>query len=183
MDRVDQKILRLLQEDATLSVTDVGKEVGLSTMSCWRRIQKLEADRTIKRTVAILDPEKVNANLNLFISIKTSSHSSAWMKRFIEVVEDFHEVVEFYRMSGEVDFLLRVVVPDLAAYDGFYKRLVSKIDIENLSSALAIEQIKYTTALPLDNLPFSEDAAGDHVGCRPTRKTFRAKNSSASGSF
>jgi Lrp/AsnC family transcriptional regulator len=159
MDLVDRKILRLLQEDATMSVADVGKNVGMSAMACWRRIQKLQDDRVIKRTVAILDPEKVNANLTLFISIKTSSHSSAWMKRFAEVAEGFQEVVEFYRMSGDVDYLLRVVVSDIAAYDGFYKRLISKIDIENISSAFAIEQIKYTTALPLDRMPFSEHAA------------------------
>jgi Lrp/AsnC family transcriptional regulator len=150
MDRLDRKILRLLQEDSTLAIADIGKKVGLSTTPCWRRIQKLEEDGVIKRRVAVLDPEKVNARVNVFVSIRTSAHSHEWLKRFSEVVTDFPEVVEFYRMSGEVDYLLRVVVPDIAAYDAFYKKLIGKIDIRDVSSAFAMEQIKYTTELPLD---------------------------------
>lgn len=147
---MDRKILRLLQEDCTLAIADIGKKVGLSTTPCWRRIQKLEEDGVIKRRVAILDPEKVNARVNVFVSIRTSAHSHEWLKRFSEVVTDFPEVVEFYRMSGEVDYLLRVVVPDIAAYDAFYKKLIAKIDIRDVSSSFAMEQIKYTTELPLD---------------------------------
>lgn len=150
MDRLDRKILRLLQEDSTLAIADIGKKVGLSTTPCWRRIQKLEEDGVIRRRVAILDPEKVNARVNVFVSIRTSAHSHEWLKRFSEVVQDFPEVVEFYRMSGEIDYLLRVVVPDIAAYDAFYKKLIAKIDIRDVSSSFAMEQIKYTTELPLD---------------------------------
>ncbi len=159
MDRLDRKILRLLQEDSTLAIADIGKKVGLSTTPCWRRIQKLEEDGVIKRRVAVLDPEKVNARVNVFVSIRTSAHSHEWLKRFSEVVTEFPEVVEFYRMSGEVDYLLRVVVPDIAAYDTFYKKLIAKIDIRDVSSAFAMEQIKYTTELPLDYIVLEKTSA------------------------
>ncbi|WP_062114147.1 Lrp/AsnC family transcriptional regulator [Aureimonas sp. AU40] len=157
MDRLDKKILRLLQEDATLAVADVAKRVGLSTTPCWRRIQKLEEEGVIRRRVAILDPDKVNTRVTVFVSIHTHSHSSEWLKRFSEVVNEFPEVVDFYRMSGDVDYLLRVVVPDIAAYDGFYKRLISKIDIRDVSSAFAMERIKTTTELPLDYMILEKD--------------------------
>ncbi len=150
MDRLDRKILRLLQEDTTLAVADIAKKVGLSTTPCWRRIQKLDEDKVIRRRVALLDPAKVNANVTVFISIRTNSHSVEWLRRFSEVIADFPEVVEFYRMSGDVDYLLRVVVPDIAAYDAFYKRLIQKIEIRDVSSSFAMERIKYTTELPLD---------------------------------
>ena len=150
MDRLDKKILRLLQEDATLAVADIAKRVGLSTTPCWRRIQKLEEEGVIKRRVAVLDPQKVNTRVTAFVSIRTNSHSTEWLRRFSEVVGTFPEVVEFYRMSGDVDYLLRVVVPDIAAYDAFYKRLIEKIEIRDVSSAFAMEQIKSTTELPLD---------------------------------
>jgi len=157
MDRLDRKILRLLQEDATLAVADIAKKVGLSTTPCWRRIQKLEEDGVIKRRVALLDPIQINAQVTVFVSIRIGLHASEWLKRFSEVVRDFPEVVEFYRMSGEVDYLLRVVVPDIAAYDVFYKKLVGKIDIHDVSSSFAMEQIKYTTQLPLDYMILEKD--------------------------
>ena len=152
MDRLDRKILRLLQEDSTLAVADVAKKVGLSTTPCWRRIQKLEEEGVIQRRVAVLDPVRVNTRVNVFVSIRTGSHSLEWLRRFSEVVQEFPEVVEFYRMSGDVDYLIRVVVPDIAAYDAFYKKLIAKIEIRDVSSAFAMEQIKYTTELPLDYL-------------------------------
>jgi len=138
MDRLDRKILRLLQEDATLAVADIAKKVGLSTTPCWRRIQKLEEEGVIKRRVAILDPEKVNTRVNVFVSIRTNSHSHEWLRRFSEVIQEFPEVIEFYRMSGDVDYLLRVVVPDIAAYDAFYKRLIARIEIRDVSSTFAM---------------------------------------------
>ena len=150
MDSLDKKILRLLQGDVTLSVADIAKRVGLSTTPCWRRIQKLEEDGVIRKRVALVDPGSVNAGVTVFVSIRTSSHSIEWLKRFSEVISGFSEVVEFYRMSGDVDYLLRVVVPDIASYDAFYQRLIAKIDIRDVSSAFAMEQIKYTTELPLD---------------------------------
>lgn len=150
MDTLDKKILRILQEDATLSIADLAKRVGLSTTPCWRRIQKLDEDGIIRRRVALVDPARINLGVTVFVSIRTASHSVEWLKRFSEVISSFPEVVEFYRMSGEADYLLRVVVPDIAAYDTFYQRLIAKIDIRDVSSAFAMEQIKYTTELPLD---------------------------------
>jgi len=150
LDEMDLKILRVLQADATRPVAEIGKEVGLSTTPCWRRIQKLEEAGVIQRRVALLDPEKVNVGVTVFVSVKTDQHSIGWLERFHAAVVDFPEVVEFYRMSGEVDYLLRVVVPDIAAYDAFYKKLIAKIDISKVSSAFAMEQIKFTTALPLE---------------------------------
>ena len=158
MDRLDRKILRLLQEDSTLAVADIAKRVGLSTTPCWRRIQKLEEEGVIQRRVAILDPAKVNTRVNVFVSIRTNTHSMEWLKRFTEVIQEFPEVVEFYRMSGDVDYLLRVVVPDIAAYDAFYKRLISRIEIRGVSSTFAMEQIKNTTQLPLDYLVLDKES-------------------------
>lgn len=149
-DDMDVKILQILQQDCTKSVADVGKAVGLSTTPCWRRIQKLEEKGVIERRVALLNPQKVQAGVTVFVSIKTDQHALDWLERFHEAVSQFPEVVEFYRMSGEVDYLLRVAVPDIAAYDVFYKKLISKIDINKVSSAFAMEQIKYTTELPLE---------------------------------
>ena len=150
MDRLDRKILTLIQEDATMPVAEIGKRVGLSTTPCWRRIQKFEEDGVIKRRVAVLDPEKVNTKVTVFVSIRTSEHAADWLKNFANVVSEFPEVVDFYRMSGDVDYLLRVVVPDIAAYDAFYQRMISKVNILDVSSSFAMETIKNTTKLPLD---------------------------------
>ncbi len=149
LDDMDVKILRILQVDCTRPVADIGKEVGLSTTPCWRRVQKLEEAGVIQRRVAILDAARVNAGVTVFVSIKTDQHSLAWLDTFHSAVADFPEVIEFYRMSGDVDYLLRVAVPDIAAYDAFYKRLIARVEIAKVSSAFAMEQIKYTTALPL----------------------------------
>jgi Lrp/AsnC family transcriptional regulator len=150
LDEMDVKILGILQQDCTPAVADIGKAVGLSTTPCWRRIQKLEEAGVITRRVAVLDANHVNAGVTVFVSIKTDQHSLAWLEKFHAAVIDFPEVIEFYRMSGEVDYLLRVVVPDIASYDAFYKKLISRVEISKVSSAFAMEQIKYTTALPLD---------------------------------
>ncbi len=149
LDALDLKILNILQNDCTRAVADIGKEVGLSTTPCWRRIQKLEETGVIQRRVAIVDAEKVSAGVTVFVSIKTDQHSIDWLDKFRAAVSGLPEIVEFYRMSGDVDYLLRVVVPDIAAYDEFYKKLISKIAITKVSSAFAMEQIKYTTAVPL----------------------------------
>ena len=156
MDRIDRAILRLLQEDATMAVADIAKRVGLSTTPCWRRIQKMEEAGTIRARVALLDAEAVNAKVTVFVSVRTSAHSKEWLKRFSEVVIEFPEVVEFYRMSGDVDYLLRIVVPDIQAYDAVYRRLIERIEIADVSSSFAMEQIKYTTALPLDYIELSK---------------------------
>jgi Lrp/AsnC family transcriptional regulator len=149
LDDMDIKILKHLQVDCTRAVADIGKDVGLSTTPCWRRIQKMDEAGVIRRRVALLDPVSVNAGVTVFVSVKTDQHSHEWLEKFHAAVVDFPEVVEFYRMSGEVDYLLRVVVPDIAAYDAFYKKLISRVSISKVSSAFAMEQIKYTTELPL----------------------------------
>lgn len=157
LDKLDRKILQLLQKDATMPVAEIGRKVGLSTTPCWRRIQKMEEEGVIKRRVAVLDPEKVNAGVTVFVAVRTNEHNDAWLRKFAAVVEDFTEVVEFYRMSGEVDYLLRVVVPSIQAYDIFYKKLIAKIALSDVSSSFAMEQIKYTTALPLEFAVVSDE--------------------------
>lgn len=149
LDDMDIKILRILQQDCTRPVADIGKEVGLSTTPCWRRIQKLEEAGIIQKRVALLDATKVNAGVTVFVSIKTDQHSLAWLEKFHASVKDFPEVMGFYRMSGEIDYLLHVVVPNIEAYDAFYKKLISHVEIAKVSSAFAMEQIKYSTAVPL----------------------------------
>lgn len=149
MDRLDRMILTILQDDATIPVAEIGRRVGLSTTPCWRRIQKMEEDGVIKGRVAVLEPSKVNAKVTVFVFVTTNQHNEDWLLRFAKIIGEFPEVVEFYRMSGHIDYLLKVVVPDIEAYDGFYKKLVSKIDILDVSSAFAMERIKETTALPL----------------------------------
>ena len=170
LDDMDVKILRILQEDCTRPVADIGKEVGLSTTPCWRRIQKLEEAGVVQRRVAILDAHKVNAGVTVIVSIKTDQHSLSWLEQFHKAVADFPEVVEFYRMSGDVDYLLRVVVPNIEAYDAFYKRLIARIEIAKVSSAFAMEQIKYTTALPLQFARSNGDAAASSNGEEKRRK-------------
>src|SRR5215207_6866238 len=149
MDRLDRMILSLIQEDATMPVAEIGRKVGLSTTPCWRRIQKMEEDGVIKARVAVLEPAKVNAKVTAFVFVTTSQHNEDWLIRFAKIIGEFPEVVEFYRMSGQIDYLLKVVVPDIEAYDAFYKKLVGRIDIADVSSAFAMERIKNTTALPL----------------------------------
>ncbi len=149
LDNIDLKILNILQQNATLPVAEIGKKIGLSTTPCWRRIQNMEEAGIITKRVAVLDPKKVNAAVSVFVAIRTSEHSEKWLKNFSTVVADFPEVVEFYRMSGDVDYLLRVAVPDIAAYDKFYQNLIAKVSLSDVSSSFSMEQIKYTTALPL----------------------------------
>ncbi|MEX0852836.1 MAG: Lrp/AsnC family transcriptional regulator [Bauldia sp.] len=159
IDRLDRKILQILQEEATVPVAEIGRRVGLSTTPCWRRIQKLEEDGVITGRVALLDPKKVNTSVTAFVSITTNQHNAEWLTRFAEVIRELPEVVEFYRMAGKVDYLLRVVVPDIAAYDDLYKRLISKIDIADVSTAFAMEQIKQTTVLPLTYIVLEKEKA------------------------
>ncbi len=150
LDNTDRAILELLQKDATLSVNEIGEKVNLSSTPCWRRIQRLERDGFIQRRVALLDPEKLNVGVTVFVAIKTNQHNETWFRKFKDVVSTIPQIVEFYRMSGENDYLLRVVVPDIKAYDAVYRRMIREIELFDVSSSFAMEQIKYTTALPLD---------------------------------
>jgi len=150
MDKFDKKILQLLQQDCTPPVSEIAEQVGLSTTPCWRRIQALEKSGVIKGRVAIADPEKLNVGLTVFVMIKTNQHNPQWLTEFRKVANDFKEIVEFYRMSGEVDYLLRVVVSDMKAYDTFYRKLIARASFADISSSFAMEEIKYTTALPVE---------------------------------
>jgi Lrp/AsnC family transcriptional regulator, cysteine-sensing transcriptional activator len=150
MDATDKKILQLLQADASLTVKQVAAQIPLSVTPCWKRIQKLETDGFIRGRVALLDPEKVNASITVFVAIKTDRHNREWIERFAAVVDDLPEVMEAYRMSGEIDYLLRVAIDSIAAYDRFYKTLIDRIELSNVTSSFAMEQMKYTTALPIN---------------------------------
>ena len=150
MDKIDKAILEVLQDDASASLQGISEQVGLSATPCWRRIQRLEREGYIRQRVALLDPGKLNVGVTVFVTIRTSQHNDKWFKRFSSVVAAIPQIVEFYRMSGDTDYLLRVVVPDIAAYDAVYKRLIREIELSDVSSSFAMEQIKYTTALPLD---------------------------------
>jgi Lrp/AsnC family transcriptional regulator, cysteine-sensing transcriptional activator len=150
LDHVDIQILTLLQEDCTIPVAEIGKRVGLSTTPCWRRIQNLEASGVIEGRVALLDAKKVNVGVTVFVFISTREHTKEWLEHFHSAVEELPEIVEFYRMSGQVDYLLRLVVSDIAHYDAVYKKLISRVELSDVSSSFAMEQIKYTTKLPLE---------------------------------
>jgi Lrp/AsnC family transcriptional regulator len=149
MDAIDRKILAVLQDNAALSVAEIGSRVGLSSTPCWKRIQRLEADGVIQKRVAIIDQDSIGLGISVFVSIETGDHSQDWLDKFAKTVTAMPEVMEFYRMAGDVDYMLRVVVPDIAGYDGFYKRLISTVALKNVTSRFAMEKIKSTTALPI----------------------------------
>lgn len=149
IDETDRRILALLQENADLSVAEVGTHVGLSSTPCWRRIQNLEKQGVIRKKVALLDRRAIDVPLTVFVMIRTSQHNDSWLEKFAKGVSEIPEVLEFYRMSGTVDYLLRIVVPSVETYDAVYKRLISIADLAEVSSSFAMEEIKYTTALPL----------------------------------
>lgn len=149
MDDTDRRILSVLQQDASLSIAEVASRSGLSTTPAWKRIQKLEAEGIIKGRVALLDPKKLGLGLTVFVSIETADHSEGWLARFAEVVSAMPEVMEFYRMAGDVDYMLRVVVQDMQAYDTFYKKLIAASPLKNVTSRFAMEKIKSTTSLPI----------------------------------
>ena len=149
MDAIDRKILAVVQQDASLSVAEIGTRVGLSSTPCWKRLQRLEANGVITRRVALIDPEKVGLGITVFVSIETGDHSQDWLAKFAEVVGAMPEVMEFYRMAGDVDYMLRVVVRDMPGYDTFYKKLIGAVPLKNVTSRFAMERIKSTTALPI----------------------------------
>ena len=153
LDARDRRILEILQRDAQLSVAEIAERVGLSTTPCWRRIQRLEEAGVIRARVALLDAAALNVPVSVFVAVRTSHHSAAWVAQFRRTLEAIPEIVEAYRMSGEIDYLLRVVVPDIAGYDAVYKRLIDDIELADVTSSFSMEELKHTTALPLDHLP------------------------------
>ncbi|WP_304165060.1 Lrp/AsnC family transcriptional regulator [Phenylobacterium aquaticum] len=149
LDPIDRRILRELQADATISVADLAERVGLSQTPCWKRIKRLTDDGVIERRVALLDRDKLDLGLVVFVAVRAARHDEEWLNAFARGASSLPEVVEFYRMSGETDYLLKVIVRDIAAYDRFYKRLIAAAPLGDVSSSFAMEQIKFTTALPL----------------------------------
>jgi len=153
MDKIDRRILELLQHNGDLTAVEVADRVGLSKAPCWRRIKKLQEEGVLKKTVALLDARALNLGTTVFVMLKTAKHNQAWFDKFVAVVRDIPEVTEIHRMSGEVDYLMRIVVPDIDAYDAVYKQLISAVEFLDVSASFALETIKYTTALPLNYMP------------------------------
>ena len=149
MDKLDRRILDLLQKNGTLTAQEIAERVGLSKVPCWRRIKRMEELGIIRQTVALLDAKSLNVGTTVFVMMKTANHSAAWFEKFQKAVRDVPEITEIYRMSGEVDYLMRIVVPDIEAYDVVYKKLIATIDLLDVSASFALETIKSTTALPL----------------------------------
>jgi Lrp/AsnC family transcriptional regulator len=149
MDSIDRKILAVLQDDASISVGDIAKQVNLSQTPCWRRIQKLAEAGIITKRVALVDPDAIGLGLTVFVEIESGDHSKEWLDRFTAAVTDMPEVMEIYRMAGDVDYLLRITVPNMAAVDTFYQRLIATVPLKNVTSRFAMERVKYTTAYPV----------------------------------
>jgi Lrp/AsnC family transcriptional regulator len=150
MDRIDRKIIALLQEDATLSIAQISHHVGLSQTPCWKRIQRLEAEGVILRRVTVISPESLGLGLTAFVSVEAGDHSHQWLDRFAQATSAMPEVMEVFRMAGDVDYVLKVVVPHMAAYDAFYKRLIETVPVKNVTSRFALERIKSTTAYAVE---------------------------------
>ncbi|MDJ0919533.1 MAG: Lrp/AsnC family transcriptional regulator [Henriciella sp.] len=149
IDDTDRQILRLLQTDATTSLETIAERLSVSVNTCWRRVRRLEEDGVIQARVAICDPDKLDVGQTVFVAIRTSDHSSAWLDTFAKTVTEIPEVVEFYRMAGDVDYLLKVAVRSVADYDRVYKTLISKLEIADVSATFAMECLKNTTRLPI----------------------------------
>jgi Lrp/AsnC family transcriptional regulator len=150
MDRIDRKIIALLQDDATLSIAQISHLVGLSQTPCWKRIQRLEAEGVILRRVTVVSPESLGLGVTAFVSVEAGDHSHAWLDRFAQAASAMPEVMEVFRMAGDVDYVLKVVVPHMAAYDAFYKRLIEAVPLKNVTSRFALERIKSTTAYAVE---------------------------------
>jgi Lrp/AsnC family transcriptional regulator len=161
MDETDRKLLQLLQDDATLSIAQLGERVGLSATPCWKRVQKLEANGVISRRVALIDPERVGVGMAVFVEIEAGAHTPEWLERFSSGVAAMPEVMALYRMAGDIDYLLHVAVADMAEFDAFYKRLIAIAPMKNVSSRFAMERMKYVTAYPLHNGAFRDRRASD----------------------
>lgn len=150
LDSIDRQLLAMLQHNAETPLAELAEAVHLSNTPCWRRIQWLREKGYITRHVALVDPRKVNVGVTVFVAVKTNQHHQQWFDTLRDAVMGIPEIVEFYRMSGDVDYLLRVVVPDIRAYDSVYKRLTQAMALSDVSSSFAMEEIKFTTALPLN---------------------------------
>lgn len=149
IDAIDRRILVELQQDADQSLEAIGEKVGLSRNACWRRIGALEKAGVIKQRVTILDAEKLGLGLTVFIQVRTSAHASGWLKSFSDATRNMPEILGVYRMSGDLDYLIRAKVADMAGYDRLYQSLISKVALSDVSASFVMEEIKETTVLPL----------------------------------
>ncbi|WP_420132296.1 Lrp/AsnC family transcriptional regulator [Rhodopseudomonas sp.] len=149
LDRSDLKILRLLQEDATLSVAEIANKVGLSSTPCWKRIQRLQMEGVITGRVALVDQEKIGLGLSVFVFIESGDHSKEWQATFAATLKALPQIVDMYRLAGDFDYVLRVVVPDMKSFDEFYRKLIRTAALKNVTSRFAMEKIKSVTALPI----------------------------------
>ena len=150
LDKTDLKILAILQEDASLPVAEIASRVNLSQTPCWRRIQRMEAEGVITGRVALVSPEAIGVGMTIFVDIETNDHSREWLSRFAEVVRKMPEVMDVYRMAGDVDYMLRIAVSSMSDYDDFYRRLISAVPLKNVTSRIAMERVKSSTAYPID---------------------------------
>ncbi|WP_144157012.1 Lrp/AsnC family transcriptional regulator [Paraburkholderia sp. BCC1885] len=150
LDKTDKRLLAMLQEDGTLSVAEMAAHIPLSVTPCWRRIQRLEKEGYIRRRVALLEPSLLNLGVTVFIEIRISQHSPSWLAHFSATIQQIHEIVEVYRLSGHADYLLKALVPDISTYDGVYKQLIAGLELVDVRSSFAMETMKWSTALPLD---------------------------------
>ena len=149
MDEIDRKLLALLQQDSTVAMSDLADEVGLSATPVWKRVQKMEQAGVIARRVALLNPEQIGIALIVFVAIEAREHTPEWLAAFAGAIRDMPEIMDAYRMAGEVDYMLRVAVADMAEFDTFYKRLITAVPLKNVTSRFAMERLKQTTAYPL----------------------------------
>ena len=149
MDRKDRQILNILQKDSGLSMAEVAERVALSKSAVWRRVRDLETAGVIRERVAILDAQALGYGLTVFALVRTSQHSDAWFSRFVTAVNGIPEILDFYRMSGDIDYLLRIVARDIRHYDQIYRRLIREVDFADLSSTFVMETFKSGVALPL----------------------------------
>ena len=150
MDRIDRKLLTLLQDNADRPLNELAEAVNLTPTPCWKRIQKLQASGVIRKKVVLCDPVKLNLGLTAFVAVRTTQHNEQWLRKFAAAVQSIPEIVEAYRMSGEIDYMLRVVVSDIQGYDTVYRKLIRAVELFDVSSSFAMERIKYSTALPVD---------------------------------
>ena len=168
VDDIDRRILTVLQQDAALPISEIAARVGLSSSPCWKRIQKLKDDGVITGQVVLCDPAKLDLNTTVFVKVSTNQHSESWLERFAAAVREIPEIVDVYRMTGDMDYLLRVVVRDIQGYDSVYKRLIRSCELFDVSSSFAMERIKYSTALPLQVEPARPPGdAGSDAGPGP----------------
>ncbi|MEZ2410345.1 Lrp/AsnC family transcriptional regulator [Bosea sp. RCC_152_1] len=155
MDAIDRQILTVLQNDLDISIAELANQVGLTQTPAWKRVQKLEQAGVILKRVALVAPEKIGLGLTVFVQIVAPDHSAEWLRNFAQTISDLPEVMEFYRMAGDIDYMLRVVVADMAAYEAFYENLIETIPLKTVTSRFTVERLKSTTAFTVSEPPQS----------------------------